>query len=257
MSRLGVEEAEQRAATCPLEDVSRFLHSPVERVLLVLVHNPVLTENEVLVLLNRKDLPANVIEGISQSKKWLASYAINRAIAKHPRTPTRVSLQRLKFLFLFDLVSVSLQPAIPYEVKKLAESLILSQLPKLPLGQQITLARRSTGKIAGELLGKGNRQIIQAALDNPRLNEATLLQILNGPGCSAQLVEALAKHKKWFFTYDIRLALMRSNCLSMANVLRLIPDLKGSDLSELTEDPKVSRQVRDYVKRVLTNSRRS
>jgi hypothetical protein len=165
-------------------------------------------------------------------------------------------LQLLKFLFLFDLVSVSLQPAIPIEVKKLAESLILSQLPKLQLGQQITLARRSTGKIAGELLGKENRQIIQAALDNPRLNEATLLQVLNGPGCSTQLAEVLVKHKKWFFSYDIRVALLRSNSLSMANVLRLIPDLKGSDLRDLVEDPRVNRQVRNYVKQVLTNSRK-
>jgi hypothetical protein len=257
MNPLSAEEAEQLAASCPLEEVARLVHSPVERILLALVRNPVLTENEILMLLSRKNLTGNVIEEISQSKKWLASYAIKRAIAKHPRTPTRVSLELLKFLFVFDLVSVSLQPAVPHEVKKLAESLILSQLPKLPLGQQIALARRSTSQIAGELLGKENQLIIQAALDNPNLNEATVIKILNRPDCSAQLVEALAKHRKWSITYEVRLALLRCNCLSMANVLRFIPDLRVSDLRELAVAPKVSPQVRDYIQRVLARSRKS
>jgi hypothetical protein len=217
--------------------------------------NPVLTENEVLILLNRRALSATVIEEIAQTKKWLGSYPIKRGLSMHPKTPIRISLELLKFLFVFDLVAISLQPAVPHEVKELAENLILSQLPKLPLGQKITLARRSTGRIAGELLRTDHRLIISAALDNPRLGEATLIQVLSRPGCSTQLVEATASHRKWSLSYDLRLALLRTNCLTMGRALQFISELKLSDLKEIAEDPRLSGRLRDYLGQLVEGHR--
>ena len=257
MKRRSVAEAEQRAGNCPREELSVFLRSPVERVLLALLGNPALTETEVLVLLTRRELPATVIEEIAQTKKWVASYPIKRGLSLHSKTPIRISLELLKFLFVFDLVGVSMQPAVPHEVKELAENLILSQLPKLPLGQQITLARRSTSRIAGELLKKDDLLIIKAALDNPRLEEATLMKVLSRPQCSTRLVEAMAHHRKWSLSYDLRLALLRTNCLSMGRILQFISDLKVSDLKETANDPRLSGQLRDYLQLLVKGQKNS
>lgn len=257
MKRLSVDKAEQMASQCSQQEVSSFLSSRIERVLLALLQNPVLTENEILALLNRKELPAGVIEEIAQTKRWVSSYPVKRALTKHPKTPVRTSLELLKFLFVFDLVGVSLQPAIPHEVKELAENQILSQVPKLPIGQQVTLARRSTSRIVGELLRKDHRLIIEAALDNPRLDEATLIQALNRHGCPSHLVEAVANHRKWSFSYGIRLALVRTNGLSMGKILQFTAGFKLSDLKEIAEDPRVSRQLQEYLQQVVTRPRRS
>ncbi|HVN82556.1 MAG TPA: hypothetical protein VMW38_26470 [Terriglobia bacterium] len=256
MKHLSVAEAEQLASSCPLEEIAPFLRSPVERVLLALLGNPFITETEVLVLLNRRELPATVIKEIAQTKKWLSSYPIKRGLSLHPKTPVRISMELLKSLFVFDLVAVSLQPAVPHEVKELAENLVLSQLPKLPPGQKITLARRSTSRIAGELLRTDHPLIITAALDNPRLGEATLLQILSRPGCSTHLVEAAASHKRWSLCYDVQLALLRTNFLTMGRTLKFISNLKLSDLKEIAEDPKLSGQLRDYLGQLVDRHRR-
>jgi len=255
MKRLSTAEAEQLAGSCPLEEVAPFLRSPVERVLLALLANPIITENEVLVLLNRRELPNTVIEEIAQTKKWLSSYPIKRGLSLHPKTPVRISIELLKFLFVFDLVTVSLQPAVPHEVKELAENLILSQLAKLPLGQKITLARRSTSRIVGELLRTDHRMVIAAALDNPRLGEATLVQVLSRPGCSTQLVEAVASHRKWSLCYDLQVALLRTSCLTMGRALQFIAKLKLSDLKEIAEDPKLNGQLRDYLGQLMSGHR--
>jgi len=109
----------------------------------------------------------------------LSSYAVKRALTKHPNTPLRTALGQLKFLYLFDLVSVGLQPGLSAEVKQASEELILAQVPKLAVGQRITLAKRGSARLVASLLKGENIQIIQAVLDNPYLTEAVLLPVLN------------------------------------------------------------------------------
>ncbi len=223
---------------------------------MALLQNPLFTEKELLVLLNRQNLPSLVVEEIAQNRTWIGLYPVKRALVRHPKTPVRTSLDLLKFLFLFDLVSVSLVPAIPHEVKELAENLILLQLPKLPLGQKITLARRASLRIATELLKSEIRMVYEAALDNPRINEAAIIQALNRPGLDTPFVDACAKHRKWSFSYGVRLALLRTNLLSMANFLKFSVEMRLADLQEIAEDPKVNQQVRVYLLRTLSTSRR-
>ena len=69
-------------------------------------------------------------------------------------------------------------------MKRASEELILGQVPKLAVGQRITLAKRGPARLAASLLKGENCQIIQAVLDNPYLTEAVLLPVLNRPDCS-------------------------------------------------------------------------
>jgi hypothetical protein len=128
-------------------------------------------------------------------------------------------LEQLKFLYLFDLVSVCLQPGVLAEVKRTSEELILAQVPKLAIGQRITLAKRGSARLAASLLKGENSRIIQAVLDNPYLTEAVLLPVLNRPDCAPKIVESIAAHPKWGLRYDIRLALLRHSSLPVARGL--------------------------------------
>ena len=154
------------------------------------------------------------------------SYPQRLAALKNPKTPVHLSLQHLNFLYLFDLVSLCLQPMIPQELKQAAEERIVAQIPKMPIGQRITLARRGPPRIVAQLLIGENLQIILAGLDNPYLTENILLQALNRAGCSQKVVESIATHKKWSSRYDVRLALLRHPHLSMAHALKFLPDIK-------------------------------
>ena len=121
--------------------MSQFLYSSDADVLNALLANPHFGEREALLMLNRRDLPSSVIEGLASLRPILSSYAVKRALTKHPNTPLRTVLGQLKFLYLFDLVSVSLQPGLSAEVKRASEELILAQVHKLAVGQRITLAK--------------------------------------------------------------------------------------------------------------------
>lgn len=182
------------------------------------------------------------------------SYPKRLALLKNPTTPVHLSLQHIKFIYPFDLVSLCLQPVIPQEVKQAAEERIVAQIPKMPIGQRITLARRGPPRVVAQLLVGENLQIIHAGLDNPYLTETILLQSLNRPGCSQKVVESIAKHKKWSTRYELRLALLRHPHLSMAHALKFILELKSTDIKELAQDPKVNAFVRRYLKNKFVHS---
>jgi hypothetical protein len=232
-----------------LSDVYQSIQSVREDSLVALLDNPALTEAEILLLLNRRNLPIRVIEEIASRPKWLASYRVKLALVRNSRTPVKVSLGLLKYLFLFDLVMVSLLPAVARELKDLSESLILSQLPKLALGESVTLARRASSKVAGALLIARNTHVIQGVLDNPRVTAGTIVRALNLPACSLMLVNLVSRHRKWQNIYDVRLALLRSPHLPTARALKFISEMKEMDLRELADDPKVGKQLRQYLKR--------
>jgi len=182
------------------------------------------------------------------------SYPQRLALLKNPKTPVHLSLQHIKFLHLFDLVSLCLQPVIPQEVKQAAEERIVAQIPKMPIGQRITLARRGPPRILAQLLLGENLQIIQAGLDNPYLTETILSQSLNRNDCPQKVVDSVATHKKWSTRYELRLALLRQSRLSMSHALKFIPDLKSTDLKELAYDPRVNIFIRNYLIKKLALS---
>ncbi len=222
---------------------------------MALLSNPNFGEQEALVLLNRRSLPSSVVEDLASRRQLRDSYAIKLALAKHPRTPPRIALEVLKFLYVFDLVSVCLLPGLPSEIKNVSEQLILAQVKKLAIGQRITLARRGPARVAAGLLSEGNSQVVTAALENPYLTEHALLQLLNRPECPPRVVEALALHAKWGRRYDLRVALLRQPTLTMARALRLLPGLKEADLRELCQDSSVTPELRRYVSNLVHGSK--
>lgn len=228
-----------------------FIHSVREDDLISHLDSPATTEAEVLLLLKRRNLSPRVIEEIASRQQWLGNYQVKLAIVKNVRTPLKISLGLHKFLFLFDLVTISLMPALARELKDLAENTILSQLPKLPLGETVTLARRASERVAGQLLSSQKDRVIQAAIDNPRVTESTIVRALNHPASTLQLVNFVSEHRKWQYVYGVRMALLRSSYLTTAKALKFINEMKKTDLQELAEDRRVQVQLRKYLKNFL------
>src|SRR5215831_2546843 len=104
------------------------------------------------------------------------TYKVKKALVFHPRAPRLVGLRILRDLYLMDLVQYSLSPAVSAELKRHAEEYIIARLPQLPLGQRITLARRGPARVAGALMAIGHPQVMEIALENPRLTEAQVLK---------------------------------------------------------------------------------
>jgi hypothetical protein len=241
----------EKARTGSSEEVQVLLFSSREEVLEALLANPNFTQREALLLLNRKDLSPNIIKLIAEQRVLSAQHNIQLALLRNPKTPPWVGLPIVKFLFPFELMAICLWPAIPTEVKQAAEGLLISQIPKLAIGQKINLARRGPVSVVKHLLMGDNSSIFQEALNNPFMTEEILIQTLNKPQCTRGIVTAIATHPKWSIRYPLRAALVRHPLINLSLALRLLPELRPSDIRELCHDPRLNPEVRRHVQNKL------
>lgn len=236
-----------RARTATGEELASLLHHHSPEVLLALLDNPALDETQLRLLLNRKDIPTEILDEVARRKPLLKNYPVKRALAFHPRTPRLVNLRLVRELYLMDLVQLTLLPGTSTELKRIAEEQLVARLPQLPLGQKITLARRGTARVAGALLAEGHAQVLPIALDNPGLTEAQVLKALSRENLPLGVVKAVANHRKWSHTYNVRLALVRHRSSTLSTILAYLPELTVSDLRELAAPGIVSENLRKYL----------
>jgi hypothetical protein len=237
----------ERAVAATGDELAALLHHPAAGVLLALLDNPALDEAQLCLLLQRKDLPAEILEEVARRKPLLKNYRVKRALAFHPRAPRLATLRLLRELYLMDLVQVALLPGTPTELKRNAEDQLATRLPQLPLGQKVTLARRGPARIAGALLAEGHKQIVAVALDNANLTEAQILKVLSREKLPSDVIRVISQHRKWSCAYNVRLALVRHPGSALSTVLSYLPELTVSDLRELAAPGIVSEGLRNYL----------
>jgi hypothetical protein len=248
--------AASHARVAPREEVATLVHSHSEEVLFALLGNPLLDENHLCILLERKDLPGSLLEEVARKREWRDSHPIRLRIARHPHTPRLLGIRLVRQLHLFELVNISLLPSVPAELRRIAEELILARLEQLPLGQKMALARRGSARIAAALLLDGVEQVVPLALDNSFLTEGQVLKVLSRDAVTPRVVTGVAHHRKWSCLYNVRMALVRQPLTPLARVLAFVPDLTLRDLDELCAAKSLSPSLRKYLRHeVATRSR--
>ena len=237
----------ERALVAAGEELAALLHHPSADVLMALLENPALDETKLCLLLERKDLPGEILDEVGRRKHLLKNYRVKRALAFHPRAPRLISLRLLGDLYLMDLVQLTLSPGVLAELKRSAEEQLLARLPQLPLGQKITLARRGPARVVGALLADGHAKVIPVALDNPNVTEAQVLKVLSREKLPTALIPAISHHRKWSVSYNVRLALVRHPLSPLATILAYLPEITVSDLRELAAPGIVPESLRKYL----------
>jgi hypothetical protein len=245
-----LSEGARRASADQLKSLIHELTG--EESLLALLQNPNLDEGHVHRLLQRLDLPANVLSAIAETGKWMANESTRLRLASHPHTPRRIGLLLLRQLFLFDLVKLSLLPSAPAELRRVAEEMIVTRVPHLPIGEKLTLARRGPARVAGALLGEGHAQAVKLALANAFLTESQILKVLAKPDVSERSVAAIARHPKWSCRYNVRMALLRNAHAPVPAVLAFLPNVTMRDLQDIATLEGPSPHLKKYIHQELT-----
>jgi hypothetical protein len=246
-SKAELAERAAMASVAPRHRLAPLFKETAGEVLIALASNPNLLESDLLRLLDRRDLPREAIQQIAAHKSVARSYPLKLAVVRHPKTPRLISLPFLKFLYLFDLVRVCQTPGVPADIKLVAEETILKKVESLPRGERITLARRSSGRVAAALLVTEDLELIRAVLENPYITEANLLRTLALENLPRAVFESIAADGKWSYRYYLRLALIRNPQTPLARVLEFLPDIAVNDLREVCLDRRMPEQVRKYV----------
>jgi hypothetical protein len=135
-----------------------------------------------------------------------------------------------------------------------AEEALVNQLPGLPLGERIALARQASPRLAAALVADPQEAVFSVALASPRLTEDGILRALRDSKIAAAAVDAIARHPRWSARHEIRLAIIRSPGASLARVLAMVEQVSRRDLAEIAGDEAMPRERRQYLSDELPNS---
>jgi hypothetical protein len=210
---------------------------------------PSLTEDLALLLLKRNDLPAEILERVGKNTAFAKSRKVRLALVKHPRTPRHVSMPMLRHLYTFDLMQVALAAVVPADVKVAAEETLIHRLEAISMGEKLSLARRASGRISGELLLDPEPRVVSTALENSRLTEATIIKVLMRQDAPEKFVEMVCRHLKWSVRREIRVALLHNEKISLGRALEFARSLPASLIPEILQASRLPTHMKVHLLR--------
>jgi len=210
-----------------------------------------LTGDLALALLENRDLAPEAVEEITKNPALMKSRKVRLAVAAHPRTPRRIALRLIRELYTFDLMRLSLTPAVAADLKRLADELLVSRLASITLGERISLARRSSSLVAAGLLLDKEPRVWQTALENPRLTEAAIVKALQRPNATAAFVDAVCHHPKWSLRHEIRMALLRNAHTPLARAIEFARRLPPPVLRDILHASRLPEKIKQYLRKDL------
>jgi len=222
-----------KALTATNDELFQVLLDPEMQVLRSTLKNQNLNEKHLLALLKRRDLTEDLLKSIYQLDISKDSHRLQLALVKNPGTPGPVALALLPHLHLFELVDLCLVPGVTPDQRFGAERAILQRLPTTELGNKMTLARRATATVVGEILKGGEPRLVEICLSSPRLREVAILQFINGATSSAETISIIARHGKWKLRPNLKLAILKNRRTPPIWFTLFLPQLRTAEVRNL------------------------
>ncbi len=233
------------------EGIAEFLHDISPAVIRVLIQNRHLSEDDILVIANRKNLPGDIFESIAKDQRWIENYPIRLAIAKNPKTPLSTSLTIARYLRLFDLAELTRNRFLPLVFRHKIETIIMEKIPSMALGVKKTLSKIVSGEVLLRLIQEGYPDVVKLCLDSPYLQESQLYKAISRHSTKPGTIKAIAEHPNWSSRSLIKLALIHNEHTPLSLSVRFLGVLKVGDLREVYADPSVPVTIKPFIYREL------
>jgi hypothetical protein len=210
---------------------------------------PALTEDIALAQLKDGEVTTEAVEHISQNTALMKSRKVHLAVAAHARTPRRIALRLIRELYTFEIMKFALTPTAAADLKRVADELLISRLAGITLGERITLARRSSERVAGMLLLDKESRVWQAALENPRLTEAVLVRVLQRTSGSPAFVEAVSHHAKWSVRSEVQIALLRNAHTPLTAAIKFARRVSRRQLRDILHTSRLPENAKAHLRK--------
>ncbi len=198
------------------------------------------TEDDALTELQRAGIGATEIASLAKSPAAAKSRKVALAVVLHPRAPRHISIPLLRRMFTFELMQVSLTPAVAADIKRAAEDQIIVRAESISTGEKISLAKRSSGRVAAALLQEDDERVISPALDNARLTEASVVQALMKARAPGTLFRLVSGRRKWATRREVQIALLRSEKTPLEQARELATNFSKEFLREIVPGERFS-----------------
>lgn len=126
IQRMSVSEKIQLALKGNKEVRTILIRDPNKDVALSVIENPKITETEVELIAQSRNVPEEVLRNISKNREWMKNYTILTSLVNNPKTPVSISLSYLSSLKTKELHYIEKSKNIP-SVLRIAAKRLLTQ----------------------------------------------------------------------------------------------------------------------------------
>lgn len=202
-------------------------------------------------LLRHPFLGTEAIRLLLEDRDAVGLYEVRRELAGHPKTPDARAIQLVATLYWRDLTALSTQTRVRPTVRRAAERRLADRLPGLAVGEKVAIARRCSPALVPRIGHDPNPRVIQALLENPRLTEGVLLQLVSRDSARPEVLAMVARDRRWGVRYRIRVPICRNPNTPVATALAQLPALRKIDLKDVAGDPRLAKAVRKRAELLL------
>ena len=206
-----------------------------------------LTEELALTLLQRRDLPASVVEALGKNTAISRLRTVRWSLITHQRAPRHISLPLLRHLYPFELMKLAVVPQLAADLKRAAEEALIAKSASLSSGERLALAKQGSNALAAALLLDPEQRIMATALQNPRLTEEGVVRALVHPESPAHLAPAVCHDPKWRVRQEVCIAALRCEFTPLAYAIDFASKLSPAQLKDVLAQSKLSDQIKEYL----------
>jgi hypothetical protein len=211
---------------------------------------PHLTEDEALAVLENPYVTPKICQVIAQNQRLSAFYSVRLKLVALRQTPQAQATKLVYYLFWPDLVRLSVDVTISAPVRRTIETVLLTRVDKLTLGERIASARRCSHALIKTFLFDPDPKVCAALLINQRLKEDDILLLASSPQATPEKLMLIAADAKWSYRHSIRKALVLNPLTPRAIAASQLRFLSRRDLNAIHGNPQTSVYVRRCIEKI-------
>ncbi len=210
----------------------------------------VLTEDEVLAVLDNAYVSPQIIGKIAQTARLTSFHYVRVRLVGHRQTPQAHAVKLVHYLHWFDLLNLSVDVQVPAPVRRAIDTQLLIRIEKLSLGERIASARRCSHALIKAFLFDPHPKVFESLLINARVREDDLLALATSDRATPEQLRMLAADMKWSYRYAIRKALVLNPQTPRAAAASQLRYLSRADLRRIHSNPATTVYVRRCIERM-------
>ena len=226
-------------------------YSRDELVLYVTENLNALSEEETLAILENLNVTPQIIGRIAQAPRLTGFHSVRVRLVGHRQTPQAHAVKLVHYIYWFDLLTLSTDVQVPAPVRRSIETVLLSRVAKLTLGERISSARSCSHALVRSFLYDPHPKVFESLLVNQRLREDDLLALTASGRATSEQLLMIAQDARWSFRYAIRRALVLNPKTPRAAAASHLRYLSRMDLKRIHSNPDTTVYVRRCIERRL------
>ncbi len=222
-----------------------------------LLNHPSFTSKWVVIFLSRsRAIETEAIREIYQNRELRRHYNIGLAIVKHVKTPPAIALAMMNTLRWGDLLNVLRQPRLSGMMVNRGVQIIEERLPRMTLGERVSLARRAVRPLIRVLRTQNEAQVLRITFRHNYFTYEDAMFVASYPKTSTTALATLAQIPKWARLKDVTRALIVHPRTPNYAILPLLKGLSQHDLDVLKMDPRISVYAKRLIARLTQDKSR-